>query len=127
MRALALSLKRSCIGGPNGQTPRVAVVVSAWDLLDFDRSNAGPLSYLQKEYPLFAGRLADVRELDVMVFGLSIIGGDLTMDSSFRTEFLASDVESAGYTVFDENGTVRKECDLTLPLLWAMGGHKTTA
>ena len=91
-------------GGPNGQTPRVAVVVTAWDLLDSERSVAGPLSYLQKEYPLFAGRLTDVDELDVMIFGMSVLGGDLTKDSAFRAELLASDVESAGYVLFDEDG-----------------------
>ena len=113
--------------GLTGRTPRVAVVVTAWDLLDCERSRAGPVSYLQKQYPLFAGRLADVDGLDVMIFGISVLGGDLTHDSSFRTEFLASDVESAGYVLYEDNGIVRKESDLTLPLCWAIGEQIITA
>lgn len=111
---------------PTGHSPRVAVVVTACDLLDREQSRAGPQSYLQAQYPLFAGRLADIEALDVMVFGISILGGDLAQDSSFRTDFLASDGESAGYTLYDDNGVVRKSTDLTLPLHWVIGEYQTT-
>ena len=104
-----------------GRKPRVAVIIAAWDLLDNDRSVAGPKAYLQKEYPLFASRLTDLDRFDVTVFGMSILGGDLKADQGFRDKLLESDFESAGFVRFDHDGTVEEMNDVTLPVAWVIG------
>ena len=109
---------------PNCMTnrkPRIAVVVTAWDLLDNDRSAAGPQAYLQKEYPLFVGRLADLDRFDVAIFAMSILGGDPQADEGFRDKLLDSGLNSAGSVRFDHDGIVEEVNDVTLPLAWAIG------
>ena len=106
---------------PTGRKPRIAVTVTAWDLLDKDRSDAGPRAYLQQEYPLFAGRLADLDRFDVTVFAVSILGGDPGADERFRDKLLDSDFQSAGFVRFDRDGAVEEVSDVTLPVAWAIG------
>ena len=101
--------------------PRIAVIVTAWDLLDSDRSAAGPCAYLRKEYPLFAGRLADLDRFDVTIFAMSIFGGDPQADEVFRDNLLDSGLKSAGFVRFDHDGTVQEVSDITLPIAWAIG------
>jgi hypothetical protein len=106
----------------SGRKPRIAVIITAWDLLDNDSSATRPRAYLEKEYPLFAGRLADLDRFDVAVFAISILGGDLQVDEEFREELLLnSDLESAGFIRFDRGGTVEEETDFTLPVAWVIG------
>lgn len=98
--------------------PRVAVVVSAWDCLDAERRNAGPRAYLEREYPLLAGRLKDASRLEVNVFGLSIVGGDFE-DPDFKEKFLNdSDLQSAGYCVVQDGLDIHNDRDLTVPVAW---------
>ena len=106
---------------PSGQKPRVGIAVTAWDLLDDERSECGPMAYLDMEYPLFAGRLADVRDFDVKAFGVSILGGDVKDDAAFRDQLLSTGLQSAGYVVSENQGKVRKSSDMTLPVAWAIG------
>lgn len=105
---------------PTGRKPRIAVIITAWDLLDQERSAAGPQVYLQQQYPLFAGRLADLDRFDVMIFAMSVFGGDL-QDAEFRNKLLDSDFQSAGFVQFDYDGEVKKESDVTIPIAWAIG------
>ncbi len=105
----------------DGRKPRIAVIITAWDLLDSDRSAAGPRAHLQKGYPLFAGRLADLDRFDVAIFATSVVGGDLRLDKKFRNKLLNSDFESAGFVQFDHDGTVKKVNDFTLPVAWVIG------
>lgn len=44
----------------DGSRPRLSVVVSAWDLVDAQKFAQGPNAYLEREYPLLAGRLAEL-------------------------------------------------------------------
>ena len=104
-----------------GRKPRIAVIVTAWDLLDKERSAAGPRAYLQKEYPLFAGRLADLDRFDVTIFAMSVLGGDPQSDEGFRDKLLDSGLKSAGFVLFDHGGTVEEVSDITLPVAWAIG------
>ena len=105
----------------DGSHPRVAILVTAWDLLDEERSAAGPKAYLQVEFPLFAGRLKDARKLDVNVFGVSAAGGDLDNDEAFRNDYLDGKLDDAGYIVTEAEGEIVKINDLTLPLSWLIG------
>jgi len=104
--------------------PRLSVAVTAWDLLDDERSAAGPSAYLRREFPLFAGKLEDLDSFDVAIFGVSIVGGDLDNDPAFRSEFLKSDFKSTGYIVVENASTVRRHGDLTLPVAWAAGSQQ---
>lgn len=108
---------------PAGRKPRIAVIVTAWDLLDEERSAAGPRAYLQQEYPLFVGRLADLDRFDVEIFALSILGGDPEVDEEFRDRLLGSGLGPAGFVCFDHSGTIKKERDVTLPVAWAIGAR----
>ena len=81
LRFLELKLVRA----EGRSRPRVAVVVTAWDRLDSGMSAAGPRAYLEQEYPLFAGRLRDTDRVDIRIFGVSVVGGDLDTDPRFRS------------------------------------------
>jgi len=105
----------------NGGRPHVAVVVAAWDLLDPKVRAAGPMAYLRREFPLFAGRLADTGRLDVKLFGLSVVGGDLADDSEFRNRFFQRDISEQGWVVVHEGDGLRSDDDVMLPIAWAMG------
>ena len=107
--------------GATDRKPRIAVVVTAWDLLDGDRAAAGPRAYIHTEYPLFAGRLADLDRFDVTLFAMSILGGDPEADEEFRNRLLESGIKTAGFVRFDHDGTVKEVGDITLPVAWAMG------
>lgn len=105
----------------NGGQPRVAVVVAAWDLLDPGVRAGGPMAYLRREFPLFAGRLADTGRLDVRLFGLSVVGGDLADDEDFRNRFLERDITEQGWVVVEDVDGLKTDEDVMLPIAWAMG------
>ena len=105
----------------DGGSPHVAVVVAAWDLLDPATRQGGPMRYLEREFPLFAGRLVDTGRLNLRLFGLSIVGGDLEDDQAFRQQFFDRDISEQGWVVVEEAGASRKDDDVMLPIAWAMG------
>jgi hypothetical protein len=100
--------------------PRVAVVVAAWDMLAPAERALAPITYLNKEFPLFAGRLRDKLDVDVRVFGLSVVGNDLS-DPAFRARLLKTGVPGNGYVVFESSGAVEKSNDITMPIQWLLG------
>ena len=100
--------------------PRVAVLVAAWDIVDEDRARHGPKAYLTAEFPLFAGRLADVSTLEVEVFGVSVVGGDFD-DDDFTARFLAGEINDFGYVVTGP-GPVPDRNDVTAPVQWVLDG-----
>jgi hypothetical protein len=105
----------------DGGRPRVAVVVAAWDLLDPELRAASPMAYLKRQFPLLAGRISCPGRLDVRLFGLSIVGGDLENDPAFKESFLKGDIVDQGWVVVEENGLGRQDDDITLPIAWAVG------
>lgn len=82
---------------------------------------AGPLAYLKREFPLFAGRLADTGRLDVKLFGLSVVGGDLEDDEDFRNRFLERDISEQGWVIVENMDGRTTNNDVMLPIAWAMG------
>lgn len=100
--------------------PKVAVLITAWDLVDAERRTVGPNAYLKEEYPLFAGRLADCSSLDLRSFGVSVVGGDFS-DPEFVTKFLEGDIDEMGYVTVDgaEGGALEVH-DVTLPVAWVV-------
>lgn len=105
----------------DGSRPRVAVVVTAWDMLDDDAKKAGPMQYLKKEFPLFAGRVQTPGRLDIELFGMSIVGGDLKGKPEFRESLKGRDLSEVGYTAVMRSGVMVEDQDVTLPLVWALG------
>ena len=99
---------------------RVAVLIAAWDILDKGRSQQGPRAYLEREFPLFAHRLADVSTVETETFGVSVVGGDFR-DQAFTERFLAGHVEEFGYVV-TERGGVPHLPDVTIPVRWVLDG-----
>ena len=113
-------LEYTMVKRPDGTKPRLSVIVSAWDRIDQTTFAQGPTTYLSKEYPLFAGRLADCAALDIKVFGLSIVGGDLKDDKVFREQYLDSSLDEHGWVVVHDatSGLWIKQPDITLPVSW---------
>ena len=118
IRFLELTLARR----PDGAKPRLAVVVSAWDLVGADVFEKGPIAYLESEYPMLAGRLDDVSTLDVQVFGLSVVGGNLD-EEHFKKIFLETGIDGNGWVAIraGDTGMWTKDTDLTQPVAWAIG------
>lgn len=105
----------------DGGLPRLSVVVTAWDRVDADTFEHGPVAYLEREYPLVAGRLADLEYLEVQIFGLSVVGGDLKHDPDYRKAFLEAGLDDQGWVAVRDGDRWRKNSDLTLPIAWAVG------
>jgi hypothetical protein len=99
--------------------PKVAVIVTAWDLLHQDEAALGPEHYLKTQFPLFAGRLQDSLNLDVKVFGSSIVGGDFTIDE-FVQRYQSGDVDNAGYIMNKEDDNWSEIQNLTTPIHWLL-------
>jgi len=99
--------------------PRVAILVTAWDRLDMESRGKGPSAYIAEQYPLLAGRLNDISEFDIRVFGVSIVGGDF-IDPAFQEEFFRADLKDVGYVDLEENGEVQTKSDVTLPVAWVI-------
>jgi hypothetical protein len=115
LRFLELSMPTA----PGGEKPRVAVMLTAWDLVDAETAGRGPRAFLAAEYPLFSGRLDDVERLDVRVFGVSAVGGDFA-DPVFKAKYL-DDGSVSGYVVTRQGGD--QIADVGLPIAWVLGGH----
>jgi hypothetical protein len=104
-----------------GARRKVAVVITAWDRLDPEYRLRPPIEYLKKEFPLLAGRIENISGLEVRLFGMSVVGGDLDNDEEFRSRFRNGDIKDFGYTVVEaKDHQVSQEKDLTLPLSWLM-------
>lgn len=115
-------LEASLADRPDGSSPRLAVVVSAYDLLDPEASGRGPEAYITRQYPMLAGRLRDSELLDVRFFGLSAVGGDLMADETYRSTFLEREFCDSGWVVVREQGDVwARRPDVTLPIAWLVG------
>lgn len=118
VRYLTLTL----IDKPNGAKPRLAVIITAWDMLDVEAQAAGPMRYLEDQFPLFAGRLKTPGRLNVEVFGMSIVGGNLRgrTNKHFRDSLKRRDLSEVGYTVVMRDRVAVNDPDVTLPLAWAL-------
>jgi hypothetical protein len=114
-------LEVSLANREDGGLPRLSVVVTAWDRVDAGKFNEGPVAYLEREYPLVAGRLADLERLNVQIFGLSAVGGDLKHDPGYRQAFLEAGCDGQGWVAVRDGDGWQKKYDVTLPIAWAVG------
>lgn len=110
-------------GGRGPLSPRLSVIVSAWDAVPTDQQTLSPHSYLERNFPLFAQFLAsNLHGFDARVFGVSIVAGDLKNDPAFRRQYLDGNPIDFGYVVCEQETTPpAKSPDIALPILWAMG------
>lgn len=107
---------------PDGQPPRVSIVVSAWDLIDQEKFDLGPKAWIEHEYPLLAGRLNDIAPMELRIFGMSVVGGDLKADEACRTDVQENGLDGRGWVAVENGeGVWQKHSDLTLPIAWAIG------
>ncbi len=53
-------------------------------------------TFLKKEFPLLAGKLENVTDLDIGLFGTSVVGGDLENDKAFVSEYQSGDISDFG-------------------------------
>ena len=106
---------------PGGGKPRVAVVVTAFDLLDQESRQAGPSAYLKHQFPLFAGALEDLECADARIFGVSIVDGDPERDDAFKQRILGMNMSEIGSVIFENADGVDTDADVTLPVAWAIG------
>jgi hypothetical protein len=105
-----------------GVRPKIAVAVTAWDLMDEETAAKGARAFLRKEYPLFAGRLDDVETVEGEVSGVSACGGDFE-DPAFKTRYLKDEV--SGYVTRGGGKTLSSESDVTIPIAWVVGDDLT--
>jgi len=108
-------------GRADGSAPKVSVVIAAWDMVGPELKAEGPRKYLEREFPLFAGRLACESRLSIKIFGTSIVGGDLNDDPEFKATYFDRDITEHGYIVVQESDRVQTVDDITLPIAWAIG------
>lgn len=120
LRFLEVSLAKR----PDGGKPRVAIVVSAWDMVDDETAANGPENFLALEYPMLAGKLRNMLSMEVRTFGLSIVGGDIGKSEEYRNEFLDTDFRKTGWVSTNDrpDGKWHKNPDVTLPIAWVIRG-----
>jgi hypothetical protein len=107
--------------GSGGTRRKVAIAITAWDRLDPEYRERPPIDYLRKEFPLLAGRIENLSDMEVRLFGISVVGGDLENDEEFKFRYKEGEIKDFGYTVTVDNaGKVSQHGDLTLPLSWLM-------
>lgn len=110
------------LGKEGEDTPRVAILVTAWDRLDIELQSVGPTAFVAAQYPLLSGRLRYGTALEVKVFGVSVVGGDF-IDDDFTADFLNGDLLKSGYIVQDSGGSVERISDVTRPIAWILSGE----
>lgn len=97
---------------------RVAVIISAWDLVEKTFSGT-PRQYLAREMPLLRQFLdSNYDILDHTVFGLSAQGGDITVEEQKRDLLNLDDALKRIKVLHD---TVVSQ-DITMPIAWLLEG-----
>ncbi len=109
-----------CYGG--FFTPRVALVIAAWDLIPKDHQRKGVEYYIQTSFPLLSQFMeANGDYFQFSVFGSTATEGELA-DTHFAQSYLRGDPMKAGYVLHaDGNNNWVQSKDFTLPVAWALG------
>lgn len=99
---------------------RVAVVVSAWDLVEKASFTGTPRAYLKRELPLLRQFLdSNDDRLEYTVFGVSAQGGDITVAAE-KAELLGLDDALKRIKVVYDNEISQ---DITGPIAWLLEAH----
>lgn len=101
--------------------PRVGVVISAWDAVPHDQQPAGPVKYLEENFPMLHQFMrANGDGFDFQTFGVSIVAGDLKNDEEFRKAYLGGKPPDFGFVLHSLSGQFEQSPDITLPIAWAL-------
>jgi len=101
----------------SGGAVRLALVVSAWDVVLAQFPKSEPEKWVGNRLPLLAQFLGSNPELyDTRMYGVSAQGGDLVQD---RAKLVR--VGMPAERVLVQQGT-RRSHDITAPIRWVMGG-----
>lgn len=104
--------------------PRVAIIIAAWDELGDEVTERGPDAFLAEYAPLMYHFIQTNRDrFEVMVFGTSVVGGDLAQDLDFRQRYLDGNPHESGYAVYTSEGVPKRIGDITLPVAWILGNR----
>jgi len=96
---------------------RVAVVISAWDLVEKASFTGTPQEYLTREMPLLRQFLESNNDLlEHTVFGVSAQGGDITVDEQKKALL---DLDDALKRIKVLHGTEASQ-DITKPIAWLL-------
>jgi len=96
---------------------RVAVVISAWDLVEKASFMGTPQEYLAREMPLLRQFLESNDDLlEHTVFGVSAQGGDITVDEQKRALL---ELDDALKRIKVQHGTEGSQ-DITKPIAWLL-------
>lgn len=120
-----LRLLEENLAAHRDEMPRVGVVLTAYDRLDAATRAKGPMAFLEENFPLFAGKIANTAAVEVGVFGSSVVGGELS-DERFRTEYLDGDIVESGYVVDGTTDPAAQVADITRPLCWVLRFENAT-
>nr|WP_246156477.1 hypothetical protein [Sphingorhabdus profundilacus] len=120
-----LRLLQENLGTGLDTRPRVGIVVTAYDLLDTETRSKGPLSFLRDTYPLFAGMIDNVDDVEIGVFGASVVGGELA-DVAFQNVYLEGDIVESGYVVDDTLIPMEQVGDISRPVSWVLQFQNST-
>lgn len=101
---------------------RVGIIATAWDRLPEDLAKNVPYEYINSTFPLFAGKIQNPTNMEIRVFGISIVGGDLTIDSKFKENFLDQQLIDTGYLVKETPTGFEESKDITYALDWVLRG-----
>lgn len=93
--------------GDSSKQIAIAIIVSAWDLV---KEEISPEDWVKQRVPLLWQFVASSKQLQSRFFGISAIGGDLSLDQQRLSSTL---VAAERATVRDDTAT---GTDLTLPL-----------
>ncbi len=101
------------------EAPRVGVVLTAYDRLDEETRAKGPMAFLESTFPLFAGKLANTTEVEIGIFGASVVGGELA-DAEFKSTYLDGDIVESGYIMDGTKEPVERVGDISRPVSWVL-------
>ena len=114
-----LRLLQENLSRDSGGLPRVGVVLTAYDRLDAPTRAAGPRAFIEHNYPLFAGKIANCNDLDIGIFGSSVVGGELA-DQAFKNDYLEGEIVESGYIMDGTVEPVQETGDISLPVSWVL-------
>jgi len=113
-----VDLLQFCVASLSRNQPlKVAVVVSAWDIVTEQIGEVVPAEWIKQRMPLLAQfLLSNQEDITAEVYGVSAQGGDLTRD---RATLIQKEVASNRIIV---QGGSKRSHDITRPLQWLMAG-----
>lgn len=96
---------------------KIAIIISAWDVITGAGPNIQPIQWLAREFPLVCQYLDTNREcFDYQVFGISAQGGEIK--SELSRDRLAEKMEASTRIICAYDGKINH--DITCPVFWLM-------